>query len=435
MKTCVLLFYRQSIQIGQIRSRPANVDESPPTTDLNAPEAQTDISNQKKHLLGNFKRSNTISTPHQRYKGLARQDKISEEPNENRRTRLRKYDLSHIRRSSLAKPSPNEILKLYQQDAVTESVDKPPQSIKETSEPPEVPRTGRPAWMKESTTDSLSNGGADSDVVDKKEPQVENTESKTTDTLNLPSQRRRRTGSTRSRSLRSGLWDNYEGPDNEILDHLNNTSESDTLSITSRRSVSSSEGRERPVSMIHVGRDRDDDLESSLNRIMTGERERAFERTQLRRSYIRLGSLQSDGSDSDNGGAMNPSRIRRRLGQRRSSPLAGNSDASVGSEVVLDQGNDLDLDLYSTEVTQALESESSRPGASREKPEKRNDDLRERIRRYKESSSSVEESFSTTRRRSSNTSLTEYMLKRKGIFADINKSVASVIKSLHIKIG
>nr|CAB3246104.1 FH2 domain-containing protein 1 [Phallusia mammillata] len=424
---------RQTTRVGQIRTQMIS-DRTTTSTDLKNPGNQTEVT-QGQTELGKFKRSNTISTPHQRYQGLTRQDKVSDETTENRRSRLRKYDLSHIRRSSLAKPSPTEILKLYQQSTVSDDGSSNQQSIEETAEPPEERRQ---AWMQKKSSENLSDKDLNltkSETVktDSKPLIEEKVKPISADTLSIPTQRRRRTGSMRSRSLRNGLWDNYDGPDEDIIHHLSNhvSKDDDSGSVRSRHSSSSREDRERPSS---VACDLDDDLESSLNRIMTGERERAFERTQLRRSYIRLGSLPSDGSDSDTGLIMTPSRIRRRLGQRRSSPLAQASDASISSGGVNSKKiEDFESDPFSSSVTQALEGESSNPAAASgvvDRDSKRHDDLRERIRRYKESTSSGEDLTSTSRRRSSNTSLTEYLLKRKESMDSRSDSSCSQPESL-----
>jgi len=394
-----------------------------------------------------FKRSNTVATPHQRYRGFS--DKLNSESEtseanvEKRQSRLRRYDLSHLRRSSLAKPSPDELIKLYEQDATRKPIaevkepqvntptdmdvnSKAPKSLQAQVENLAATHTKHEVSKathcncEETITEKDDVAVASHPVLQVNESSVGGGSASAT-----PRQRRKRLGVMRTHSLRGGLWGDYGGSGEASTEQFGRDIDHDTSGVQ-LRTLEARNQVKRPSSMLVSSSTSEiekettkDDLETSLNRFMLLERERVFERTQMRRSYMRLPRQDSlparnDSDDSDSESNLRQSdraitsQIRRRTTHIGSSPLVSKSDTQMSSNNFSGQFYSQDTDLYSAQATMALETNCDVV----DQP-KRHDDIRERIRRYK-ASTSHEEEPSSSRRSSTCSSVPDQFVKRKG---------------------
>ncbi|XP_078494238.1 uncharacterized protein LOC100182732 isoform X2 [Ciona intestinalis] len=314
-------------------------------------QVHSQISNEDKFTeeqTSNFRRSNSLATPHQRYKGARSTSELSVDVTVTSSTR-RRSDNSYLRRTSLAKPQEHEIAKLYQKQFQNDDVKEAwPECQSNSQSTNQGPR---------SLDERLRLFGSSPNLKPEPEPEVSTTFS-----------RRRRFGSLRTRSLRGGV---RIDDDEELVLHLQAHQEEQKTK---------------------------EDLEESMDRFVTRERSRLFERTQLRRSYVRMprkepSSKEEEESDSDVITDSLPAPdVRRRSWRHRRSPLASQSTSCI--------------DQCSEVFSQPDEQKDSAAGENPSdvtKP-RRHDDIRERIRRYK-TAASCEEDTITDRRLSSSSIL------------------------------
>nr|XP_002127689.1 FH2 domain-containing protein 1 [Ciona intestinalis] len=296
----------------------------------------------------NFRRSNSLATPHQRYKGARSTSDLSDDVTVTSSIR-RRNDNSFLRRTSLAKPEEHEIAKLYQKQFQNGDV--------------------KEAWPEcQSNSQSTNQGPRSLDERLRLFGSSPNSKPEAETEVSTTFSRRRRFGSLRTRSLRGGA---RIDDDEELVLHLQAHQEEHKTEV---------------------------DLEESMDRFVTRERSRLFERTQLRRSYVRMprkepSSKEEEESDSDVIADSLPAPdVRRRSWRHRRSPLASQSTSCI--------------DQCSEVFSQPDEQKDSAAGENSgdvTKP-RRHDDIRERIRRYK-TAASCEEDTITDRRLSSSSIL------------------------------
>ena len=355
------------------------------------------------HKAGFFRRSNTIATPHRRYgtvdSSITTDNKLA---GPLKRTRVQLQSQDFLRRKSRAKPPPDEIKRLYEQQYAKNTNSSKPTPKKAWEQNTDPKTNAKPSNYKNDLDQRLGAYGAvpskiiNADEISKDDDiqQLESIVAPVEDAILEVKQQK-----AKQNAIPQIVEPQIQEDPNPLVEV--------------RFSQNSFDRRVRPRSMIDTGsastvhdeKSSSDDLESSLDSFMKGERERMFERTQMRRSYIRLPRADDDDfhkpslysseldltatKNSIQEEVMSPTFERSKLSSSRSSSVSSHA-ASIMSSLPTDDA----ADIYSSDASRALEEDFNDDG-------RRHSDIRERIRRYKESSSSSSADDQCSERRKS----------------------------------
>ena len=348
--------------------------------------------------LSVFRRSNTIATPHRRYGMQQRPATGDRSAESNRRSKIQSEDF--LRRKSRAKPSPDEIKRLYEQQYTrkTSVGTKIPPPKKAWQEKDEKQKNTKPTKHYD-LDERLGAYGSVSQAKQHRQNQKLEVESAKVGDENTPFQ---------SHEAEKEPPEVVAPP---FEDAKQNQDEEPAPLVPMRRSRSSFERRGRPCSMIITSTKEDgdlrvDDLENYVDTFAKRERERMFERTQLRRSYIRLPKsednwkrplfdpITADHSINEMEKEEKVPDLPHEVGVEENS--RSSSVSSYSASIVSSSQTDDIPDVYSSDASRVLDEEYAGSPDGR-----RHSDIRERIRRYKESTSSVDELPTNEKRKSS----------------------------------
>ena len=307
-----------------------------------------------------------------------------------KRTKLQSDD--YLRRKSRSKPSPDEIKRLYEQQYKIKTIEIDTPTPKHAwDEKSDNQNTNKPTKPKNDLDERLGAYGSVSASKVSRENHFSNDESvqdKLGNAMQDSNQKEKQTTEATQSLSETDYPESKEEP--APLAQLH-------------QPRSSFERRARPRSMIMTNNHRmdfdedlsADDLEHYVDSFAKQQRERMFERTQLRRSYIRLprdeesrkpavdSTLTSSSIVEENAQvhSADSDLERSKYSSSRSSSVSSHSTSAFSTSHTNDTA-----DVYSTDASRALEEDNNASSESR-----RHSDIRERIKRYKESNSSADD--------------------------------------------
>ena len=341
-----------------------------------------------------LRRCNSIAAPNRKQKSPTTTGDLAKK---HHLKRFQQQNPDVIRRTSRVKPPPEEIKRLYEQN-FTSTV------RNEKIEP-------KKAWEADTKTESEKSQTTAVNDLDRRLGAYGSASTSSEEKNNQINQQLK-DGSDTAPGLKNIILVNGEPMAETEVENQSKEEPSQSQQLEFFSSRSGQENHGRPRSMIVTKNEKitiyenppSNDLENTLENFAKQERQRVFERTQLRRSYIRLPRNEDDWNRTrstflpmNNTASPNEetsfstSSLERT--KQKSSRFTSVSSQSAG--VLSTHTDNQSADIYSSDVSRLLEENC------KETEVFRNNDIRERIKRYKESTSSLDDSISNEIRKSS----------------------------------